>query len=303
MTIVKKVLLALAGTAFTIVLTAPGAQAGTLVFSGVGADATKAFEDFKAAIGGQNNGAQPSQNSGFRTIGWDGVRLDGTDANPNTVVIDPGKTVAIPENRFRAQGALYAEPYAVSGDGFVSVNPDVDGQFPAFSPNNTFAMFDEESGKFDDRFIEQSFTFAGTDTPAATRGFGAIFKDVELAKTSSIEYFNGSKSLGKYYVEPSAISGDTQFLGVLFDDPVVTDVTLTVGTNAIFSFDGTTITSFGPEDLANGIDLAVTDDFVFAETTTAKKVPEPSAALGTLFVSMLGAVSLLKNKKNKAKLV
>jgi hypothetical protein len=299
MAIVKKLLLALAGTAFTVVLTAPGALAGTLVFKGVGADATTAFNDFKTAIGGQNNGAQGPQSSGFRTINWDGVRLDGTDVNPNTVVIDPGTTVAIPENRFRAQGALYAEPYAVSGDGFVSVNPDVAGQFPAFSPNNTFVMFDEESGKFDDRFIEQSFTLPGTDTPAATRGFGAIFTDVELANTSSIEYFSGSKSLGKYYVDPSATSGDTQFLGVLFDDSIVTDVTLTVGTNAIFSFDGTSFQSFGPEDLANGIDLAVTDDFAFAEPT---KVPEPSTALGALFVGMVGAVSLLKNQKNKGKI-
>jgi hypothetical protein len=298
MAIAKKLLLAFTGV-FAVLSTAPQASAGTLVFKGVGADASTAFNDFKAAIGGQNNGAQGAQNSGFRTINWDGVRLDGTDVNPNTVVIDPGKTVAIPENRFRAQGALYAEPYAVSGDGFVSVNPNVAGEFPAFSPKNTFVMFDPESGKFDDRFIEQSFTLPGTDRPAATRGFGAIFKDVEIAKTSSIEYFNGSQSLGKYYVDPSATSGDTQFLGVLFDESIVTDVTLTVGTNAIFSFDGKSIKSFGPENLANGIDLAVTDDFAFAEPTA---IPEPSTALPTIFIGMVGAVSLLRNQKNKGKI-
>lgn len=299
MSIVKKIVLALAGTAFTTVLMAPGASAGTLVFKGVGANASTAFNDFKAAIGGQNNGAQGPQGSGFRTINWDGVRLDGTDANPNTKVIVPGTTVAIPENRFRAQGALYAEPYAVSGNGFVSVNPDVAGQFSAFSPKNTFVMFDEELGKFDDRFIEQSFTLPGTDTRAATRGFGAIFQDVELANTSSIEYFNGSKSLGKYYVDPSAKSDDTQFLGVLFDESIVTDVTLTVGTNAIFSFDGKSIKSFGAENLGKGIDLAVTDDFVFAEPT---RVPEPSTISGALLVGMVGTVSLLKTRKSKSKI-
>lgn len=299
MFITKKLLLAMAGVAFATALTAPKAQAGTLVFSGANTtDATTALNDFRAAIGGANNVGAPRAN-GFRTIGWDGVRLDGTDANPNTVVIDQGNTVAIPENRFQNQGALFADPYAVSGDGFASVNPATAGQFPAFSPNNTFVMFDEDPNSFEDNLIEQSFTFAGTTNAAGTRGFGAIFTDVEIAGTSSIEYFNGSRSLGRFFVEPGN-SGDTQFLGVLFDQPIVTSVTLTVGTNALFNFDGTNFRSFGPEDLANGIDLAVTDDFVYAEPTTAASVPEPTASLGILIAGMVGATSLVKSKKNKA---
>lgn len=74
-----------------------------------------------------------------------------------------------------------------------------------------------------------------------------------------------------------------QNVGVLFDQPIVTDVTLTVGTHALFSFDGTTLSSFGPQNLANGIDLAITDDFVFAEPTQFTAVPEPSTA--ALFAS------------------
>jgi len=253
--------------AAAIGLLAP-AHAAPVVFSGSGLDATNAFDSFNAAIG-----ADP------RRIGWDGVRLDGTDANPATRIIDHGKTVEIPVDRFRAAGAIFADPYSVSGDGFASVNPGTAGQFPAFSPNNTFVMFDQTNGQFNDRFIEQSFVLAGTDTLAGTRGFGAIFVDVERLGSSSIEYFGrGPKGeeviLGKFDV-PIGQSGQPQFLGVLFDAPFITNVALTVGTNALFSFNGTTVASFGAENLARRIDLAVTDDFVFANPQAVQAVPEP----------------------------
>jgi hypothetical protein len=260
------------------------------VFSGVGGNAATALNDFNAALG-----ASP------RRIGWDGVRLDGTDSNPATQVIDFGNTVAIPENRFQNLGAIFADPYAVSGDGFASVNPATAGQFPAFTPNNTFAMFDFTPGQFNDRFIEQSFVLADTDTPAATRGFGAIFVDVEDPTSSSIEYFGrttegDSVSLGKFFV-PVGASGDPEFLGVLFDSPIVTDVTLTVGTNALFSFDGTTLQSFGAENLAAGIDLVVTDDFLFADPELAVAVvPEP----GTIALLGSGLFGLMLTRRRRA---
>lgn len=253
-----------------LALASPPAHAGQ-IFSGSGAAATTAFNSFRTATGGA---------AGSR-IGWDGVRLDGTDVNPNTQVIDSGKTVAIPIDRFRGAGAIFGDPYAVSGEGFASLNPDTAGAFPAFSPNNTFAMFDTVDGQFEDRLIEQSFVLPGTSTVAGTRGFGAIFLDVELAGTSSIEYFGkgaGGRrvSLGKFDV-PVGQNGEPQFLGVVFNNPVIAEVVLTVGTHALFSFDGTNLSSFGPEDLTRQIDLAVTDDFVFARPETLQAVPEPAS--------------------------
>ena len=114
-------------------------SAAPMVFSGSGANAATALDAYRTAIGGDRNTAGPEA-SGRREISWDGVRLDGTDANPNTKVISSGHTVIIPVDRFQSQGAVFADPYAVSGDGFASVNPGTAGQFPAFSPNNTFAM-------------------------------------------------------------------------------------------------------------------------------------------------------------------
>jgi hypothetical protein len=255
------------------------AQAAPTVFSGSGTSTETVFNDFRTVIGGGSR------------IAWDGVRLDGTDANPNTRVIDSGKTVEIPIDRFRNVGAIYADPYAVSGDGFASVNPGTAGQLNFFTPNNTFAMFDPNDGQFEDRFIEQTFVVPGTATTALTRGFGAIFTDVEKTDASSIEYLNSNgTSIGKYYV-PAGGNGETQFLGVLFDKPEISKVILTLGTNAAFSFNGSEFKSFGPENLNEGIDIAATDDFVFA-TPVAVPLPAGIWLFGSALLGFLGAKKL-----------
>ncbi len=270
------------------------------VFSGSGADAATAIDAFRTAIGGIKNTGAP-QAAGFREINWDAVKLDGTDVNPNTQVVDLNHTVVIPVDRFQNQGALFEDPYAVSGDGFATVNPASAGQFPAFSPNNTFVMQDQTPYQFDDRFIGQSFTLPGTATAAGTRGFGAIFLDVEKAGSSSIEYFGHDASghevsLGTFAV-PTGTSGEPEFLGVLFDNAVVTDVNLTVGTNALFNFDDTHFQSFGPENLAHGTDLVATDNFVFAEPTLAAVVPEPETY--AMLLAGLGLLGFIARRKKQ----
>src|SRR5258708_2620654 len=175
-------------------------------FSGVGGTNTAggaltALNAFTAAIGGVKNTAAAPQNGGFRVIAWDGVAVDGTDFGGNTTVIVPIKIVGIPITRFETQGVFFEEVYAVSADGFKSVNSNVNAAnpalFPSFSPLKTFAMFNDNG-------IGLSFILArGANVPpkpAATRGFGAIFLNVRIANTTSIEYFNETRSLGKFFV-------------------------------------------------------------------------------------------------------
>jgi len=285
---------ALVGALFAGTL-APSALNAQTIFTGTGtAGATTSLNSFRTAIGGVNNGtAPPPHATGRREINWDGVALNNTDFGGNVTVIDNNKTVGIAVNRFQARGALFEEVYAVSGDGFASVNPGTAGQFPAFSPTKTFAMFNDTS-------IGMSFVFASNPATApiqaGTRGFGAIFLDVETANTSSIEYFNGSTSLGKFFV-PVGGSTEPEFLGVLFDSPIVTSVELTVGTDVLFSFNGSTFTPGGSEDLRNGHDFAVVDDFIFAEPVQA--VPEPSA-YGMMGAGLFGAVGFVRRLRKKA---
>ena len=241
-------------------------------FSGVGGNNTSitagtanaAMLAFQAAIGGANNGGNPPpQANGFRTINWDGVGLTATDGAFTNQVIVPNHVVGIPINRFQARGVQFEEIYAVADDGFTSVNPGVAGQFPAFSPTKTFAMFNDNT-------IDFSFVLPSspTSTPvqAVTRGFGAIFLDVETPNTTSIEYFSNGTSLGKFFV-PVGGSGQPEFLGELFLNTAITNVHIELGTATLFSFDGTTVAPGPADNPGAGTDLAVTDDFVYAEPT------------------------------------
>lgn len=239
------------------------AAPAAVAFSGTGtADATTALNTFRTVAGTDNGVTAAPQTGGRREINWDGVRLDGTDNNNNTTLIIKDKITGIPGNRFQARGVTLSEVLAVSNDGFVSANANVANQFPAFSTANTFAPFN--SNKYTVNFVLAS---APTTTPvqAASRGFGAIFLDVEQANSSSLEFFSGTLSLGKFFVTPSA-SGQPQFLGVLFNAPVVTRVVVTGGTAQVFNFNNGQVTS-GPAESAT-TDLAVVDDFVYAEPVT-----------------------------------
>jgi hypothetical protein len=241
--------------------------------TGNNTSAATAFASFKTAIGGvDNGGAAPATplNTGFRDINWDGVKLDGTDfgGGPNTTVVTPGHTVGIPLNRFQERGVFFGAVYAVSGPAsatdpstFTDVNPGVDGLFTPFTPKNTFAMFNDNGIDF--KFVLPSSHFSSL-VSGASRGFGAIFENVTIANTSSIEYFHGNTSLGKFFVPPGP-KGGTEFLGVLFDSPIVTNVQLTLGTDVIFDFNGQKVTSSGVVDDGVTHNLVTVDDFVYPE--------------------------------------
>jgi len=250
-------------------------------FTGVGpANAAAALNSFEATIGGLANQTAAPQTGGYRTINCDGVQTNGTDFGgpPNTLQINKNLsngTIIIPKNRFIGQGVYFSDPYAVSGDGFTDVNSSVVGLFPAFSPPNTFAMTNNNT-------VDLSFNLptssTSTPVPAATRGFGAIFINNELQGSSStpgssIEYFSGDRSLGTYYV-PVGTQGQAEYLGELFPDAVVTRVTLTLGTDVLFSFDGATATP-GPNanNPGAGHNLVVTDDFSYAEPVPLNSDP------------------------------
>jgi hypothetical protein len=66
---------------------------------------------------------------------------------------------------------------------------------------------------------------------------------------------------------------------VVFDAAVITEVAITPGTKALFSFNGTAVKSYGAENLPWHVDLVATDDFLFAvpetvATGVAKESPE-----------------------------
>ena len=274
------------------------ASAATQVFTSNGNSTLSIMLAFEAAIGGSDNGNVSSpQTGGFRSINWDGVKLDGTDFGGNNAVVVKGAVAGIAPNRFQTRGTLFDEIYAVSGDSFLSVNPNAGlSIFPPFSPNNIFApfQFDNQIGL---EFIAPSAATAA-QVQSGVRGFGAIFINVEVANTSAIEYFNGNTSLGKFFV-PVGVTGQPQFLGVLFDTPVVTRAVLTLGTSpndriyraslssaASFPSSLTTPITAGPKDNpSGGVNIVATDDFVFSEPVSVAAVITSSLSPATVTVN------------------
>jgi hypothetical protein len=259
------------------------AGAAPIVFAGPAFLAGRALNDFTDAL--------PSTQ-----IGWDEIDVRGNDSDPATLLVVPG-TVLIPVDRFRNEGIIFEAPYAVSGNGFSGANPETVGRFRPFSPNNTLAVADLTLGEFNDHFIDLTFIVPGTDIPGSTRGFGAIFVDAETPG-STIEFFGMTLkgepvSLGQFMVPSDGQAGNPEFLGVVFDTPIVTHVRLTVGDNALFSFNGTQLQGFGEEG-GFEVDLVVNDDFVFGVPVERQLVTEPGPVL--LLATMLALLSLYKRR-------
>ena len=229
-----------------------------MTFPGVGGNNTSvtagtanaAKSNFEAAIGGADNGSSTAElSSGFRTINWDGVA--DVLAEPNLLpadhfnVVSPRGVVLLTPGTGVAVSASVASgvPY------FSDINAAYLSNFTAFSPARVFSPIDSN-------IVQVYFYQPGTSAPASVRGFGAVFKDVELANVTSMRFFGlDGSDLGKYFV-PVGTTGQAEFLGVLFDSSVgIGHVVITLGNAAL---------SASTVDTAS-VDVAVMDDFAYAE--------------------------------------
>ncbi len=85
-----------------------------------------------------------------------------------------------------------------------------------------------------------------------------MFTDVDLANTTSIEYFSSNGgSLGKFFA-PTANNG-LSFLGVQFTDgELISKIQITTGNTVL-----------GPND-GGSVDVVVMDDFIYSEPRAAR---------------------------------
>lgn len=213
------------------------------VVSGSG-DISGYVAQFRALLGDPLNGAMPgSQAAGRREINWDGVpaNLTGNDALPGDFF-----------NTRSPRGAVFTAPaFQVSDKNLAEVDPSYTDQFSAFSPVKTFAVAGSAA-------METEFKVPGATTPAAVRGFGVVFVDVDRAGSATLEFFGATGRLGRFEAPVQSAGSRFSFLGVVFQDTVVTHVRIVSGNAALAA---------GVKDVSDGgrDDLVAMDDFLYSE--------------------------------------
>ena len=265
-----------AGLATAVAALAGPAQAAITVFEA--AAATPALlaptrDGFRLAVGGGNVAAPNGDFGGLRReINWDGVPDTRADPNP------------LPANFFNAnspRGAVFSSPtpeasFAVSANAGQPTAPLFG--FPAdlqtFSAQRLFATVRS-------RITDIQFFVPGTNIPAATSAFAAVFVDVEndnLVDFTTMEFFNpGNQLIFSRRVLIAGNQGLSLLGGVATAGEQIARVRITTPDNFLIS---------------NGVraneahDFVVMDDFLYA---TPSAVPEPAAALLTLLgLGLLG---------------
>jgi len=219
-----------------------------VVIKGSG-DIRDKIEAFRHLLGDQLN-TTTGVTGGRREINWDGVpdSFVGTDL-PLDFFNPTGADAPVARQRGLAYSA--GGEFRISNANFTELNSQIAGQFSAFSGNKTFANISSNLWQVD-------FEVAGEAMAASVKGFGIVFSDVDLANSTSLEFFDGQESLGKFFVPSHDATSSFSFLGVYFNNNRhVTAVRV--------SHDG--ILSDGQQDISDGgmHDLVVFDDFLYSE--------------------------------------
>lgn len=235
----------------TLLFVGCGGSNEPTVITGVGEIET-AVEQYRQLLGGNNNGGDPgSKGSGYREINWDSLPDELSDPNPyvpdffnapeaprarGIVLNTPGTALMVSADSDNPYGALPR---------FGSINPQYADSFKTFSEERLFSPVGSN-------IVNITFFVPGTTTPATVRGFGAVYTDVDTDHTAFTYFDINGNMLGEFAtpIADNALS----FLGVAYPDPIVARVEVRYGTGAL-----------GPDDGSNGVDVAVMDNFIFAE--------------------------------------
>jgi hypothetical protein len=205
-----------------------------------------AVDAYRADLGNLNPNTPGSVGSGRREINWDGV--PDAFAAPNNLPPDffnynsprgavfntPGRAVQVSANA------------GVAPIEFDNLNPTYSSLFRTFSPQRLFTAVGSNK-------VSVRFFVPGSTTPATTRGFGAVFTDVDRRGTKIAYYDAHGRRLAKFDVPVSPGNETLSFLGVRFQDARVAEVRITSGT------------AIPGQSERHGRDAVVMDDFIYGE--------------------------------------
>jgi hypothetical protein len=221
------------------------------VVSGSG-DLTNVIAQFRTIIGDPVNNT-PGQTTGRREINWDGGTPQITNNNAFPLDFFNPTDAAAPNGRKR--GLVYVGNNAalrLDSTSFSEIEQTYADNFKPFSVKKLITSANSN-------ITEIEFRVAGTNTPASVKGFGAVFSDVDLDAYTTIQFYNGNKSLGVFKVPVRSDANGHSFLGVHFPNDKVTRIKITTG-NGVLATGTKDITTPGGTK-----DLVVFDDFFYSE--------------------------------------
>ena len=220
------------------------------VLTATGNIATK-VDDFRNVLGASNGGTAGEQPAGRREISWDGAGANPFD-NKNDFPagffnsnVKSGAVFTTAGTGFRNDSTLFAE-----------INPTYAAQFNFFSANKIFAPVGSNQ-------LDQLFQVAGQPTPAVVRGFGIVLSDVDLADKTTIQLFaQDGSSLGTFAAPVRSDAAGLSFVGVTYDQAIISRVRITLGTGALAA---------NVNDVTDGgtVDLVVLDNLIYGEPKKA----------------------------------
>jgi hypothetical protein len=210
-------------------------------------DINARLDEFRQLLGSQLN-TTPGATGGRREINWDGVPDDLLNKKLPGDFFNPVGDQAPAANQ---RGLVYSgtSNFQVSKTSFAEVNAAVAAELTSFSGNKIFANTSS-------KLWDVEFQVAGQALAASVKGFGIVFSDVDLAQSTSLEFFNDQRSLGKFFA-PAKNGSNFSFLGVYFKNEKVTRIRV--------SHDGPL--DLGQDDVSNNgqADLVAMDNFLYNE--------------------------------------
>jgi len=247
-------------------------------------------DQFRVDLGGGTVAGANGLFGGIRReINWDGVPA--TFAAPNNLPSDFFNVNSPRGALFSTAGTGFMVSSATTDAGagqpalanFGNINSSYTVTFAPFSPQRLFTAVGSN-------VLDVTFVVPGTNTPAVTNGFGAIFSDVDQAGTTAIQFFDiNDVSLGAFAAPPSATDNGFSFLGMF----------ITNGTSQIHRVritNGNTELGANNPDNGSTREVVAMDDFLYGNPVA---VPEPATI--ALLATGLVMVAAYRRRALKAR--